>query len=74
MTPPAFAAADADSRPLWLVPQGADGPMLPGGVDPAWPAATGFTGKPGQVCLLPGDAGLCGALFGIGTPAAPTAA
>ncbi|GLS81429.1 leucyl aminopeptidase family protein [Paracoccus marinus] len=71
MTPPAFAAADADSRPLWLVPQGADGPILPDGVDPAWPAATGFTGKPGQVCLLPGDAGLCGALFGIGTPATP---
>ena len=71
MTPPAFAAADADSRPLWLVPQGADGPILPDDVDPAWPAATGFTGKPGQVCLLPGDAGLCGALFGIGTPATP---
>ena len=71
MTPPAFAAANADSRPLWLVPQGADGPMLPGGVDPAWPAATGFTGKPGQVCLLPGDGGLRGALFGIGTPATP---
>ena len=71
MTPPAFAAADADSRPLWLVPQGADGPILPDDVDPAWPAATGFTGKPGQVCLLPGDGGLRGALFGIGTPATP---
>ena len=71
MTPPAFAPADADSRPLWLVPQGDDGPMLPDGVDAAWPAATGFTGKPGQVCLLPGDGGLRGALFGIGKPATP---
>lgn len=71
MTPPAFAPADADSRPLWLVPQEDDGPMLPDGVDAAWPAATGFTGKPGQVCLLPGDGGLSGALFGIGKPATP---
>ncbi|MBV0891202.1 leucyl aminopeptidase family protein [Paracoccus sp. Z118] len=71
MTEPAFAAPDAASRPLWLVPQGPDGPVLPDGVDPAWPAATGFAGKPGQVCLLPGDGGLKGALFGVGKPASP---
>ncbi len=66
MHDPAFAPANVGSRPLWLVPQGQDGPALPDAVDPAWPAACGFTGKAGQICLLPGEGGLQGALFGIG--------
>lgn len=71
MNDPEFAPADAVSRPLWLVPQGDDGPIWPEGVDTGFAAASGFAGKPGQVCLLPGDGGVSGALFGVGKPATP---
>lgn len=71
MTEPEFAPADAESRPLWLVPQGDDGPVWPEGVDAGFAKASGFTAKPGQICLLPGEDGVSGALFGIGKPATP---
>ncbi len=71
MIDPAFAPRDADSRPLWLVAQGGDGPVWPAGIDPAFPRAAGFAAKAGQVCLLPGPQGVAGALFGLGRTAAP---
>ena len=71
MTEPEFAPVDAESLPLWLVPQGEDGAIWPEVVDPTFPKAAGFAGKPGQICLLPGPNGLAGALFGIGRPATP---
>jgi leucyl aminopeptidase len=33
--------------------------------------ASGFSGKAGQVCLLPGDAGVSGAVFGLGSESGP---
>ncbi len=51
---------------------GAAGPGLPihgagpGDTFDAYPAACGFTGAAGQVVLLPGPAGLAGALLGLG--------
>ena len=71
MTEPEFAPADAESLPLWLVPQGDDGPVWPEDVDTAFPKAAGFAAKAGQICLLPRKDGLEGALFGIGRPATP---
>lgn len=71
MTEPEFAPADAGSRPLWLVAQGDDGPLWPEGVECAFAKASGFAAKPGQICLLPGEGGVAGALFGIGKPATP---
>ncbi|KGJ09429.1 leucyl aminopeptidase family protein [Paracoccus sphaerophysae] len=71
MTEPEFAPADAAARPLWLVPQGEDGPVWPEGVDSGFAAATGFAGRPGQLCLLPGEGGVSWALFGVGRPATP---
>lgn len=67
---PEFAAPDAPSLPLWLIRQHENGPDLPADIgDDAtnWAMAQGFTGKAGQICLLPGTQGaLAGALFGIG--------
>ncbi|HRO14984.1 MAG TPA: leucyl aminopeptidase family protein [Paracoccus sp. (in: a-proteobacteria)] len=71
MTDPAFAPAASGSRPLWLVAQGDDGPVLPEEIDPGFPLAAGFLGKPGQICLLPGNGGVAGALFGVGKPGTP---
>lgn len=71
MTEPEFAPEGADSRPLWLVAQGDAGPVWPEGIDPAFPLASGFAGKPGQLCLLPGPGGVVGALFGTGRSATP---
>ncbi len=68
---PEFAAPDAAARPLWLVPQGDDGPLWPEGVETGFAAASGFAARPGQLCLLPGPDGVGGALFGIGKPATP---
>ena len=66
MLEPEFAPAEAESRPLWLVAAGEEGPVWPEGVDRAFPAASGFAAKPGQLCLLPGRDGVAGALFGLG--------
>ncbi|MEI6158733.1 MAG: leucyl aminopeptidase family protein [Roseococcus sp.] len=49
-----------DALPLHVVtPEGWE--SLPGA---AFARAAGFTGKPGEIALLPGEAGLAGALFG----------
>ena len=71
MIEPQFAPEGMDCRPLWLVSQGDAGPVWPEGIDPEFPLAAGFAGKPGQLCLLPGPGGVAGALFGIGRPATP---
>ncbi len=68
---PEFADQSAPTLPLWLVWQTADGPDLPDGVGnetvTAWAGAQGFSGKLGQICLLPGpDGRLTGALYGLG--------
>lgn len=56
---PAFAAADAPSRALHLVPEaGAEGFIASrDSGQRAWLTATGFTGALGQYCLLPGADG-----------------
>jgi len=69
----AFADPAAPSRPVHLVPQDAAATFIEAraAADRAWLAATGFTGKLGQLCLLPGpDGAPAGAAFGIGTEAA----
>ncbi|MDO5530370.1 MAG: leucyl aminopeptidase family protein, partial [Paracoccus sp. (in: a-proteobacteria)] len=76
---PRFADKTQPSLPLWLaacaLPEG-----LPDGAR-EWAEACGFTGAAGQVCLLPGEDGLAGAIYGIGPedrlardPFAPAAA
>ncbi|WBU63302.1 leucyl aminopeptidase family protein [Paracoccus aerodenitrificans] len=63
---PEFAASTDDSYPIWLADS-----TLPEGLDADarnWATATGFSGKAGQVCLLPGTSGaITGALIGIGS-------
>jgi leucyl aminopeptidase len=71
--PFAFADPSEAARPLHLVPQDAaqafTGARPP--AERAWLAACGFTGKLGQLCLLPGpDGAPSGAALGLGTPAA----
>ncbi|MDO5647707.1 M17 family metallopeptidase [Paracoccus sp. (in: a-proteobacteria)] len=61
---PEFARPSDAARPLWLVWQGDDLPDAVGD----WPAACGFTAKAGEICLLPGDNGLRGAVMGLGAP------
>ncbi|WBU56910.1 leucyl aminopeptidase family protein [Paracoccus sediminicola] len=60
-----FAADAHTARPIWLVRD-----SLPEGLDAdarSWASASGFSGKQGQICLLPdGAGGLGGALVGIG--------
>lgn len=65
---PEFAPPSDQALPIWPVAQGAPVPKGAGAGD--WPSATGFTGKAGEICLLPdGKGGLAGALFGLGDPA-----
>lgn len=63
---PEFTRDQQSAQPLWLVAPG----DLPVALDqPArdWAGACGFTGKPGQLCLLPdGKGGMAGALLGVG--------
>ncbi|SIQ75426.1 leucyl aminopeptidase [Paracoccus thiocyanatus] len=67
---PEFADPEAPSLPLWLVRAGDSAPEIPPEVEPLaanWARAQGFSGKPGQLCLLPSaEGGLGGALFGLG--------
>ncbi|MCT8330841.1 leucyl aminopeptidase family protein [Albidovulum sediminis] len=67
-----LAEPGASALPLHLVEEGGL-PGLAGSLtdsQSAWAAATGFTGAPGQVCVLPGEDGRpAGALFGMGTAA-----
>ena len=62
-----FAPQGTAALSLFLIEAGAD---LPAALTPAQAAfarAQGFTGAAGQLCLLPGEAGVAGALFGYGT-------
>jgi leucyl aminopeptidase len=57
---PCLAPAGADALPLHVVaPDGWEG--LPGA---GFAKASGFSGKPGEIALLPGEGGIAGALFG----------
>jgi leucyl aminopeptidase len=69
---PRFADADSPSRPLHII-AAADLPEWLAGQSPAlrgWVQAAGFTAALGDLVLLPGDAGVAGAVFGFGTPEA----
>lgn len=71
--PFAFADESAASRPLHLVPQETAQAFCEGRppAERSWLAAAGFTGRLGQLCLLPGpDGAPAGAAFGLGTAAA----
>ncbi|RJE89427.1 leucyl aminopeptidase family protein [Paracoccus onubensis] len=66
--PVEFAPISDQSLPIWCVTQDAEIPedAMAGN----WPAACGFTGKTGELCLLPApDGSVQGALFGLGQPA-----
>ena len=66
--PPEFAPNSPKALPLWVVAKG--DPIPDDAAAGDWPAASGFSGKAGQICLLPGpDGQLRGALFGLGDPA-----
>ena len=75
-----FSRSASSSLPLWLVPQGTDGPAWPDPVPERarrWAAATGFTGRAGELSVVPGENGLpAGAAFGLGKtsphPGAPS--
>ncbi|RNF34909.1 leucyl aminopeptidase family protein [Paracoccus methylarcula] len=63
-----FAPSSDQALPIWPVAKDAGIPPEAAAGD--WPAACGFTGKAGEICLLPAaDGGLSGALFGLGDPA-----
>lgn len=60
-----FAPKNDDALPIWALHEGADVPLDANAGN--WPANTGFTGKNGQICLIPdGAGGVSGALFGLG--------
>ncbi|MCZ0960011.1 leucyl aminopeptidase family protein [Paracoccus benzoatiresistens] len=60
---PDFAPDSADALPLWAVWKG---DPLPDQAGP-WPAASGFSAKLGEICLLPNaSGGLAGAFLGLG--------
>lgn len=60
---PDFAPDSPDALPLWAVWKG---DPLADQAGP-WPAATGFQGRMGEICLLPDPSGgVAGALLGLG--------
>lgn len=62
-----FASSSDQALPIWPVTKDAEIPPEVEAGD--WPAACGFTGKAGEICLLPAaGGGLAGALFGLGDP------
>ena len=67
---PQFADASASTLPLWLVRPAADETAFPDQIGEAaktWAKAQGFSGKAGQICILPAQDGtILGALYGIG--------
>src|SRR5690606_26102474 len=66
-----FAPPSDKALPIWPVAQGA--PIPAQASAGTWPAATGFTGRRSEICLLPdAQGGLAGALFGLGDPAQAT--
>lgn len=62
---PRFADHSPDARPLWLLDKGETVP------DHArtWAEAMDFAAKAGEVCMVPGEGGIRGALVGLGDPA-----
>lgn len=69
----AFAEATAPTRPLHLVPQDAAAAFVDArpAFERVWLTSAGFTGRLGQLCLLPGPEGVpAGAVFGMGTEGA----
>lgn len=72
---PEFADPSATPLPLWLIRSATDGAQIPpeaGALAATWARSQNFTGKPGQICLIPdATGGLAGALYGIGTANAP---
>lgn len=72
---PEFAVPSTTSLPLWLVRSDTAGAQIPPQAGPLaapWAKSQNFTGKPGQICLIPdATGGLAGALYGIGTSDAP---
>lgn len=73
MPQPAFAPADAVSRPLYVVsPEGlADFLATQPAATSAWVSATGFEAGPGELRLLPApDGSISGAVAGLGSPKA----
>lgn len=63
---PKFIADSEDLMPFWPIWQGG---TLPEQAQ-TWAGSCGFTGKAGEICLLPdGTGGLAGALLGLGDPA-----
>lgn len=65
--PVEFAPASDQSLPIWCVLQDAEIPEDANAG--SWAESCGFTGKTGQLCLLPGQDGkVRGALFGLGDP------
>lgn len=68
---PEFATPDATTLLLWLIRPEGEIPQEAGPSAAAWAKANGFTGKAGQVCILPGDDGsIAGALYGLGAEGA----
>ncbi len=67
------AEGGVEALPVHVVrPEGLEGFL--GGVPAAQVAfvrAAGFAGKAGQLCLLPAESGLAGAVFGLGTEMGP---
>lgn len=66
---PKFALDTNNALPFWPLWSGEMVPLAAEAGD--WPAACGFTGKAGEICLLPNRAGtgLRGALLGLGNQA-----
>ncbi|WP_417258324.1 leucyl aminopeptidase family protein [Celeribacter sp.] len=67
-----FAPSSANSLPLYLVtPDGLDAIKARlTATQSQWIEAHGFTGKLGEVCVLPDENGIAGAIAGLGTEAA----
>ncbi|GIL01224.1 MAG: leucyl aminopeptidase [Alphaproteobacteria bacterium] len=69
-TPLALSGAASDGIPVYLV-RGGNGAALPPDLPPralAWAAATGFDGRKGTLCPVPGEAGeVACVLFGLGS-------
>lgn len=55
---PEFAAPNDDARPIWLVQKDLHDNLPP--PMQTWVKVTGFSGKAGQICLLPKSDGSIG--------------
>lgn len=66
---PRFAAADAPSRPLYVLPPEGLAAFLagPGAAWAAWITASGFAAGLGETLALPGETGIAAAVLGLGT-------